>query len=227
MLFLMQGRCFQHLKATVLSRQTQFTQPFSTNLPSDYVSNNKSSAGGKVKYDKGTVFPTNAIAAVSAVLCRKSKNANGIEFLLVKRKKEPGKGKWSLPGGSIKVGERTVSAAARELHEETGLNIDEIVLSESPFMTTDAIIHDDESGEVKFHYVIAQVFGWTENSSIHIEACDDAAAAGWFTISLLSKMTQNDFAGNIHDVIGRANKLIEAGYFDDVCVSSKLLKSCS
>jgi len=183
--------------------------------PHDYVSNNKSTPQNKVVYDKGTVFPTNAIAAVSVVLCRQAK-AGSIEFLLVKRRKEPGKGKWSLPGGSIRVGEPTVQAAARELEEETGINIQEVKLSASAFMTTDAIYTDKKEGRIKFHYVISQVFGWTGNNSLHIQALDDAAAAAWFTPELLGAMGPSDFAGNIEHVIERANTLVLAGCFEEV-----------
>lgn len=41
--------------------------------------------------------------------------------LLVKRKFNPGKGKWALPGGFIKANERIIDCAVRELYEETKL----------------------------------------------------------------------------------------------------------
>ena len=43
------------------------------------------------------------------------------KILLVKRKNEPFKGKWALPGGFVEYGERVEESVIREVHEETGL----------------------------------------------------------------------------------------------------------
>jgi 8-oxo-dGTP diphosphatase len=44
-------------------------------------------------------------------------------LLLVKRAHEPGRGKWSLPGGRVEPGESDHSAVQREVFEETGLSV--------------------------------------------------------------------------------------------------------
>ncbi len=44
-------------------------------------------------------------------------------IVLVQRDIEPGYGKWTFPGGFVERGERTESAAEREVLEETGLEI--------------------------------------------------------------------------------------------------------
>lgn len=43
--------------------------------------------------------------------------------VLVRRKNEPYKGKWVLPGGFVRYGEKVELAAVREAEEETGLKV--------------------------------------------------------------------------------------------------------
>ncbi len=45
-------------------------------------------------------------------------------LLLVQRSKDPYRGCWAVPGGKVKWGETLKGAAAREVHEETGLVVD-------------------------------------------------------------------------------------------------------
>ena len=48
---------------------------------------------------------------------------DGDRVVLVKRAHEPFKGEWSLPGGSVEVGESLVEAVTREVFEETDLHV--------------------------------------------------------------------------------------------------------
>ena len=53
--------------------------------------------------------------AVDGVLIKNGK------ILLIKRKNEPFKGKWALPGGFVEYGEKVEDAVLREFQEEVGI----------------------------------------------------------------------------------------------------------
>jgi 8-oxo-dGTP diphosphatase len=68
--------------------------------------------------------------------------------LLILRGREPLKGRWSIPGGLVELGEELTAAVRRELKEETGLNVE-------PLATIAAFdrIHR-ERRRVRYHFVI-------------------------------------------------------------------------
>lgn len=45
-------------------------------------------------------------------------------IVLIKRRNEPYKGHWALPGGFVEYGEKVENAAVREAKEETGLDVE-------------------------------------------------------------------------------------------------------
>ncbi len=71
------------------------------------------------------------------------------KILLVKRAFEPGAGKWSIPGGLVELGEKLSEACAREMEEETGIEIEVLELINAFDM-----VDLDESGKVVYHYVL-------------------------------------------------------------------------
>jgi 8-oxo-dGTP diphosphatase len=76
--------------------------------------------------------------------------------LLIRRGSEPMRGEWSIPGGTLELGETLAEGVARELLEETGLVVR--VLGEIEAFER---IYTETSGEAsknkkrpRFHYVI-------------------------------------------------------------------------
>ncbi len=106
-------------------------------------------------------YPRAPLIGVGAVAIKDGK------ILLMKRAFEPGKGKWSIPGGLVEVGETISDACAREMEEETGIKIHVLELINAYDM-----IVPDEAGKVKYHYVLidflVKPIGGTERSSVEV-----------------------------------------------------------
>jgi 8-oxo-dGTP diphosphatase len=68
--------------------------------------------------------------------------------LLIRRGKEPLRGRWVVPGGTVEVGESLEEALVREMEEETGLRVEPLDL----ITVFDRIQRED--GRVLYHYVI-------------------------------------------------------------------------
>lgn len=124
-------------------------------------------------------YPSYPLVGVAGIVYEKGK------VLLIKRGSEPGKGEWNIPGGLVEVGERLKDAVAREIREETGLEvIVEILLDVS-----DRIIRDPE-GRVKYHYVLLDYLCRVAGGEI--VAASDAADARWVTNNQLIHMELPD-----------------------------------
>jgi ADP-ribose pyrophosphatase YjhB (NUDIX family) len=91
------------------------------------------------------------------------------EVLLVQRGKEPAKGRWALPGGSIEWGETIAQAATREVLEETGLRVT-VPDDEAAFTALD-VISPPEEGAPGFHYVLVAVAALCEDAGGPWHAC--------------------------------------------------------
>src|SRR5260221_14273543 len=78
------------------------------------------------------------------------------QALLIKRGSEPLLGQWSIPGGTLELGESLQQGVARELLEETGLEVrvlDMIEAFDRIFLDSAAGNSKDNS-RPKYHYVI-------------------------------------------------------------------------
>jgi ADP-ribose pyrophosphatase YjhB (NUDIX family) len=110
-------------------------------------------------------FPAAPLVGVGAVIVKDGR------VLLVKRGTEPARGRWSIPGGLIELGEALTEALRREVLEETGLQVEPIELIE----LLDRIHRDGE--RVRYHYVIADYLCRVVGGTLH--AASDADAVRW------------------------------------------------
>ena len=99
--------------------------------------------------------------------------------LLIKRAHEPLKGQWSLPGGRVELGETLEQAVAREVREETGLDV-----QVGPIVEVRDRIMRDADGRVDYHFVLVD-FVCRPSGGILCGA-SDADAAEWVPLDALA-----------------------------------------
>ncbi|HPG73258.1 MAG TPA: NUDIX hydrolase [Bacteroidales bacterium] len=95
--------------------------------------------------------------------------------LLIKRKNEPFRNCWALPGGFVDMGERLIEAANRELFEETGIGGQNLHF----FRAYDAIHRDPRGRNIAMvHYAVIE-------TETEVQGKDDALEARWFRLNSL------------------------------------------
>ena len=98
-------------------------------------------------------YPERPLVGVGGVVVDKGR------ALLIRRASEPLRGEWSIPGGMLELGETLEQGVARELLEETGLQVRVLELIE----VFERIVYAPDGGSAggnglerpRFHYVIA------------------------------------------------------------------------
>jgi len=95
-------------------------------------------------------YPHRPVVGVGGVVIE-----NG-RALLIKRGSEPLLGQWSIPGGTLEIGETLQEGVARELLEETGLEVEVLDMIEvfDRIFTENGPKHRGDTARPKYHYVI-------------------------------------------------------------------------
>jgi 8-oxo-dGTP diphosphatase len=122
----------------------------------------------------GRQYPDRPVIGVGAIVL------DGNRVLLVKRAHEPLKGQWSVPGGVVEIGELLEHAVAREVREETSLEI-----SVGPVVEVLERIRRDPDERVEFHYVLVDYL-CTPTGGV-LTPGSDAEAARWIAIEDLDR----------------------------------------
>lgn len=121
------------------------------------------------------MYTSKIFVTVDAVILRKNQD---YELLLIKRKNEPYKDYWALPGGFVDENEDLKAAAIRELEEETQIKVsdlEQIGAFGKPFR--------DPRG----HMISVAYFGTVSSETI-AKAADDAKEVAWISINKLPKL---------------------------------------
>jgi bifunctional NMN adenylyltransferase/nudix hydrolase len=128
-------------------------------------------------------------------------------ILLVKRKFAPGKGLWALPGGFVGQKETAKDACIRELREETGIKIPEVVLRKG---ITFQRLFDSPNRSLRGR-TISQAYlielDGGDGKLARVKGGDDAAIADWFLTSEIKNMGPmlfEDHSSIIQLMMGRA-----------------------
>jgi 8-oxo-dGTP diphosphatase len=121
------------------------------------------------------------------------RKARVFNVLLIKRKNEPFRDHWSLPGGFLEEDETMMEGAKRELEEETGLKIEKLQ-QVGAFGTPGR----DPRGRT-----ISIAFVGLIDAEAKVKASDDAVDAKWFSLNDLP-----DLAFDHREIISLAHSFL-------------------
>jgi 8-oxo-dGTP diphosphatase len=113
-------------------------------------------------------YPERPIVGVGAVIVEAGR------VVLIRRRYEPLAGQWSLPGGTLELGETLEEGTAREMLEETGL-----VVHVGPVIEVFDRIKFDDERRVRYHFVLVDYLCWPISGELRAGSdVDDAVFAG-------------------------------------------------
>ena len=102
-----------------------------------------------------------------------------IELLLIKRRKDPYKNFWALPGGFLEMDETPIDGVKRELAEETGLKVVEL----KEVGTFGELDRDPRGRTITIVY-----YTYLKDNNISLNAQSDAIELRWFPMSKIPEL---------------------------------------
>ena len=138
-------------------------------------------------------YPQRPFLAVSAAILRDGK------VLVVRRARKPALGLYTMPGGVVEAGETLFEAAAREVREETSLEIQPLALAGH----REAIVRDRD-GKVERHFIILCFAArWISGEPVLNEELDEAR---WLEPAALAALRTTE---GLAEIVASAFEIIE------------------
>ena len=120
-------------------------------------------------------YPERPIVGVGAVI------VDGDRALIVRRATEPLKGQWSIPGGMLELGEKLRDGLAREVFEETALEVEV-----GEVLDVFDSIFPDPDGQTQYHYVLIDYRCIVRSGEAN--AGSDVSEVRWVTVEELDDL---------------------------------------
>ncbi|GAB4299713.1 MAG: hypothetical protein Kow0090_15160 [Myxococcota bacterium] len=120
-------------------------------------------------------FPPKMAVAADVLICAKERGGGVYSVVLIKRRNEPFKGMWAIPGGFVELDERVEDAAIREIEEEAGVKVkpkDLYLLS----------VYSEPARDPRGRTISVTFFSIVEKSKTMVKSGSDAKEADWFSL---------------------------------------------
>ncbi|HWA24760.1 MAG TPA: NUDIX domain-containing protein [Lacunisphaera sp.] len=106
-------------------------------------------------------------------------DATDLKVLLIRRKLDPFKGRWALPGGFVQIAEGLEDAARRELREETALQ--DLYLEQ-------LFTFGEPGRDPRERVISVAYYGLIKLAGQSLQADSDAEDVAWFPVAELPKL---------------------------------------
>jgi len=137
----------------------------------------------KKEYFKPSV--TSDVVCLRLKMAENDPNKFDASVCLIKRKNEPYKGWYALPGGFMEEGETIAECAARELDEETGLKTLRLI----PVGEFSDVKRDSRGRVVTFPFL--SIYPCISDKDFELKAGDDAKDAQWFGVKMVDTTSKS------------------------------------
>jgi len=122
-------------------------------------------------------------------------------ILLIRRRSEPGKNLWALPGGHVGSKETSLDAAIRELREETRLKVPVPVLRGSLHKKNPTHLFEKPDRSLRGRTLSKAYYFVLEPGPLpKVKGGDDADKAKWVPLSTFAEMEDQMFEDHFHIV---------------------------